>query len=391
MYELAHTIAQAFHAVLPAWVRLPSLTFELPHLIYWPGLIIFPLIAVYLIRREERSTSRDRVTAPVSYLLWLTGGFAGLHRFYLRAPTLAFGYIALFLLVLYGNKQGALARNVKSAAANDLKGAEFDIERYARLVARGREGAEARLEKARETLVSVKAKLADATAVLEQWEAFAGGFAALIAIFLIVDAFLIPRLRRRCLALEADAPPPAEYQVMARGPKADVRRDIHTPFTRAVDKLSGWAGHFVAYWSVLAVFVYYYEVVARYVFNSPTNWAHESMFLMFGMQYLICGAFALREDAHVRVDVIYEQFSEKTKAWMDIVTSIFFFVFTIALLVTGIIFALDSISVWEVSFTEWAIQYWPVKVTIAVGAFLIALQGVAKLTKDIAYLRGVRA
>lgn len=391
MYELAHTIAQAFHAVLPAWVRLPSLTFELPHLIYWPGLIIFPLIAVYLIRREERSTSRDRVTAPVSYLLWITGGFAGLHRFYLRAPKLAFGYIALFLLVLYGNKQGALARNVKSAAANDLKGAEFDIERYTRLVARGREGAEARLEKAREALVSVKAKLADATAVLEQWEAFAGGFAILIAIFLIVDAFLIPRLRRRCLALEADAPPIAEYQVMARGPKADARRDIHTPFTRAVDKLSGWAGHFVAYWSVLAVFVYYYEVVARYVFNSPTNWAHESMFLMFGMQYLICGAFALREDAHVRVDVIYELFSEKTKAWMDIFTSIFFFVFTIALLVTGIIFALDSISVWEVSFTEWAIQYWPVKVTIAVGAFLIALQGVAKLTKDIAYLRGVRA
>ena len=391
MYELAQTIAQALHAALPGWVRLPSLTFELPHLIYWPGLIIFPLIAVYLIRREERSESPDRVTAPVSYLLWLTGGFAGLHRFYLRAPKLGFGYIALFLLVLYGNKQGAVARNFKSAAANDLKGAEFDIERYTRLVERGREGAEARLEQARDALVAVKAKLADASAVLEQWEAFAGGFAALIVVLLIVDAILIPGLRRRCLALEADAPPIAEYKVMERGPKADARRDIHTPFTRAVDRVSGWTGHFVAYWSVQAVFVYYYEVVARYVFNSPTNWAHESMFLMFGMQYLICGAFALREDAHVRVDVIYEKFSERTKAWTDIVTSVFFFVFTLALLVTGIVFALDSIRVWEVSFTEWAIQYWPVKLTISLGALLIVLQGVAKLTKDIAYLRGVRA
>lgn len=391
MYELAQTIAELLHAALPAWVRLPSLTFELPHLVYWPGLIVFPVIAVYLIRREERSTSQDRVTAPVSYLLWLTGGFAGLHRFYLRAPKMAFGYIALFLLVLYGNKQGAIARNFKSAAANDLKGAEFDIERYTKLVERGRAGAEARLDQAREALVAVKAKLADASAVLEQWEAFAGGLAALIAILLIVDAFLIPGLRRRCLTLEADAPPIAQYEVMARGPKADARRDIHTPFTRAVDALSGWAGHFVAYWSVLAVFVYYYEVVARYVFNSPTNWAHESMFLMFGMQYLVCGAFALREDSHVRVDVIYEKFSERTKAWTDIVTSFFFFVFTLALLVTGIVFALDSIRVWEVSFTEWAIQYWPVKMTIALGALLILLQGLAKLTKDIAYLRGVRA
>ena len=32
--------------------------------------------------------------------------------------------------------------------------------------------------------------------------------------------------------------------------------------------------------------------MARFVFNSPTNWVHESMFLMFGMQYMLCGAFA---------------------------------------------------------------------------------------------------
>ena len=49
----------------------------------------------------------------------------------------------------------------------------------------------------------------------------------------------------------------------------------------------------MAYWSIVAVFVYYYEVISRYVFNSPTNWAHESMFLMFGMQYLIAGGFVL--------------------------------------------------------------------------------------------------
>ena len=47
----------------------------------------------------------------------------------------------------------------------------------------------------------------------------------------------------------------------------------------------------MAYWAVIFVFVYYYEVIARYVFNSPTNWVHESMFLMFGMQYILAGAY----------------------------------------------------------------------------------------------------
>ncbi len=46
---------------------------------------------------------------------------------------------------------------------------------------------------------------------------------------------------------------------------------------------------------------------------------------------------------------------------------------------------------WEVSFTEWAIQYWPVKWTIALGALLLLLQGFAILVRDITFLSGRRA
>jgi TRAP-type C4-dicarboxylate transport system permease small subunit len=54
--------------------------------------------------------------------------------------------------------------------------------------------------------------------------------------------------------------------------------------TRTADRISGFTGRYVAYWSLIAPCVYTFEVVARYLFNSPTNWAHESMFRMFGMQ-----------------------------------------------------------------------------------------------------------
>jgi TRAP-type mannitol/chloroaromatic compound transport system permease small subunit len=162
--------------------------------------------------------------------------------------------------------------------------------------------------------------------------------------------------------------------------------DTREPFTfnRIIAHINGLAGEFVAYWSVIAVFVYYYEVMARYVFNSPTNWAHEGMFLMFGMQYLIAGGFVLREGGHVRVDVLYNYLPKRGKAIIDVLTSVFFFIFMLTLLVTGWTFFYDSFEVREVSFTEWAIQYWPIKLSLSLGAALLLFQGIAQLIKDIA-------
>jgi TRAP-type mannitol/chloroaromatic compound transport system permease small subunit len=114
------------------------------------------------------------------------------------------------------------------------------------------------------------------------------------------------------------------------------------------------------------------------------------MFLMYGMQYMLCGAYAYREDQHVRVDVIYTKFSPRGKAIADIITSVFFFTFILTLLWTGTRFALDAIANSEVSFTEWGIQYWPVKLTMPIGAALMALQGLSKLIKDIVFLTSAR-
>jgi TRAP-type mannitol/chloroaromatic compound transport system permease small subunit len=162
---------------------------------------------------------------------------------------------------------------------------------------------------------------------------------------------------------------------------------IHTRFTDAIERVNIRVGEFVAYWAVISVFGYYYEVIARFAFNSPTNWLHESMFLMYGMQYMISGAYAYREDQHVRVDVLYTRFSTRGKAIADVISSVFFFIFTITLLVTGWKFAMDAIGNMEISFTEWAVQYWPVKLCIPIGAALIILQGVCKLLKDIMIIR----
>jgi TRAP-type mannitol/chloroaromatic compound transport system permease small subunit len=66
---------------------------------------------------------------------------------------------------------------------------------------------------------------------------------------------------------------------------------------------------------------------------------------------------------------------------------VFFFIFVLTLLVTGWTFFYDSYEIGEVSFTEWGIQYWPVKFALSAGAILLLLQGIAQLVKDIAVLR----
>lgn len=230
-----------------------------------------------------------------------------------------------------------------------------------------------------------------AVAQFDQWGTFSTAFGAAILAFLLVDAFLLPRLTRRAAAIDREKGVIHADVVVEELPdtygEGYVEDKPRPAISRHIDRLNGWVGHFIAFWAVIAVYVYYYEVIARYVFNSPTNWAHESMFLMFGMQYLLAGAFTLREDAHVRVDVLYEYLSERTKLITDLITSIFFFIFTVTLLGTGWIFFADSFAVFEVSFTEWAIQYWPVKATIFVGGLLIILQGISKLATDITALK----
>jgi TRAP-type mannitol/chloroaromatic compound transport system permease small subunit len=373
---------------------MPSITFVLPHWLYWSGLLCLPLLAMFMVRRQQGRQARRGLTYPIAYMLWLCGGFVGIHRFYVKS-TWGMLYIPLFILILLGNVQVKEATNQVSGAKNQLSIAEFDLERAQNAVTRGVEGAEQRLAQTRQSLASARQALAKAQAEYTTWHGISGGLAAVMAILLLLDACLLPRLLRRCARLEArEAEPVHEApleEVYEAGTHEDPTVRMHVRLFNWIDQVNGFAGEFVSYWSVIAVFVYYYEVLARYVFNSPTNWAHESMFLMFGMQYMLAGAYTYREDGHVRVDVVYLYFPDRIKALVDVITSIFFFIFAVALLWTGWIFMTDALSVWEVSFTEWAIQYWPVKITMPLGALLLVLQGLSKLCKDLVILTGKQA
>ena len=372
---------------------MPSLEFVLPHWLYWLGLLAFPLTAMYIIRQQGGREAVREVSLPIAYFLMLTGGFVGLHRFYYK-NLLGLLFIPLFVGILYANVHGRDARDEVSRANNEVISAEFLFERANNALVQDDPVARKRVVDRRHELQQARAASDQARLEVDRWTAIARAMAIAILVLLLIDAFLLPGLHRRQREREAAVPirdsgidvacDLANIAVdVDGGHNVNYTRGIHNRFVDGVDKLNEFCGNFVAYWSILAVFVYYYEVVARYLFNSPTNWAHESMFLMFGMQYLLAGGYVMRNNGHVRVDVFYCRFSPRKKAMVDIATSVFFFIFALTLTWTGWTFFMDSFEVQEVSFTEWGIQYWPVKLALPLGAALLCLQGLAWLIKDV--------
>lgn len=409
---------------------MPSLTFVLPHWLYWAGLALFPLAAMVLARRSAARGKRGYSLA-LGYLILLTSGFLGLHRLYLKNRW-GFLYLPVFIFILYCNAEQRDARIVYSNAANRvsvaqstltreqarLKSGDAEIGRLQQTFDAAEEGsfskraAELRLNRAKRQAETRNRRVDEAKATLEQARPRADAAAAkrtswntrafyaflLIVAAMAVDAVLLPFMVRAAERRRRQEPEAAS--IVAAGPDVPSEDEVlgrkedeaylTAGWTGAIDRLSYITGEFVSYWSVIAVFVYYYEVVARYVFNSPTIWAHEGMYLMFGMQYLICGAYAMLTENHVRVDVFYAPLSPYRKAVADILTSVFFFIFAGVLLVTSWIFAMDATRVSEVSFTDWRISYWPIKWAMVVGAVLLVLQGVSKFAQDFRALSQAR-
>lgn len=126
-------------------------------------------------------------------------------------------------------------------------------------------------------------------------------------------------------------------------------------------------------WGMIGIILF--EVVARYVFNSPTNWALESASLTFGAFAIGAGAYTLLHEAHVKMDILYTHWSKRTRAVVDLCTFPLFLAFCGVLLWQSGIAGWQSVSLLERSNTAWGPPLYHWKMLVPVAAFLILLQG----------------
>jgi len=175
----------------------------------------------------------------------------------------------------------------------------------------------------------------------------------------------------------------------ANVPKIPVGETSQMKFVYAIEGLSLWVGRAFGWCILILTLSVSYEVFVRYVLNSPTVWAFDMMIQMYGALFLMCGAYALAQDTHVRADVVYRLFPVRVQASMDfLLYFLFFFPGIIALVWYGYEIASDSWRYKEVSFNSPAsIQIYFFKSLIPLSGGLLVIQGIAELVRCVMAMR----
>ena len=157
----------------------------------------------------------------------------------------------------------------------------------------------------------------------------------------------------------------------------------------AIDKLSKTVGHAFAWCIVILTLGTCYEVMVRYLLNDPTSWAFDLSYLMYGAVFYMAGAYTLSRGGHVRADMFYRKWPERTQAVVELTLYVlFFFPGILALVVAGGAYGVESLRIREVSVNSPAgMPIWPLKMMIPCGAGLIALQGLAEVLRCVVCLR----
>jgi len=156
-------------------------------------------------------------------------------------------------------------------------------------------------------------------------------------------------------------------------------------FVNFIENVNLIVGHGISFFTAGMIFPIIIEVVSRYVFSKPTIWGLELSMMFFGPFWILGAGYTLLQGGHVNMDVLYNRFSPRGRAILDVITSICFFIFFIIMLREGIEFAMKSWAIREHSESLWAPIIYPIKTILPIGVLLLLLQGLAKFIRNLSF------
>jgi TRAP-type mannitol/chloroaromatic compound transport system permease small subunit len=162
-----------------------------------------------------------------------------------------------------------------------------------------------------------------------------------------------------------------------------------TSFLFFIDRLSAGVGKAFGWCIVIMTLGTCYEVFMRYLLRSPTNWAFDLSYMMYGALFMMAGAYTLSRNGHVRGDVIFRLWPARLQAAIEFVLYlIFFFPGFAALLIYGFPYARTSWNINEVSiYSPTGTPIYPLKALIPLAAVFMLLQGLAETIRCVICLR----
>jgi TRAP-type mannitol/chloroaromatic compound transport system permease small subunit len=160
-------------------------------------------------------------------------------------------------------------------------------------------------------------------------------------------------------------------------------------FLNGVDRISTWAGKLAAWLIIGLMTVVCVEVFKRYILNAPTAFIYDVNNMLYGTLFMMCGAYTLAQNAHVRGDFLYSSMRPRTQASLDLVLYLLFFIPGIlGLMYAGYDYALDSWRIREHSnVTAEGPPVYQFKAIIPIAGTLVMLQGLAEIMRCVVCLK----
>ncbi len=158
---------------------------------------------------------------------------------------------------------------------------------------------------------------------------------------------------------------------------------------RRIDILSKSIGHAFSWCVLILTASTCFEVFMRYVLNSPTVWAFDMSYMMYGALFMMSGAYAVSRNSHVRGDFLYRKWSNRTQAKVDLALYlVFYFPAIFAMVFTGSQYAFESMRILESSVNSPAgVPVWPLKMVIFVTGVTLLIAGSAEVMRCLVCIR----
>jgi TRAP-type mannitol/chloroaromatic compound transport system permease small subunit len=161
-------------------------------------------------------------------------------------------------------------------------------------------------------------------------------------------------------------------------------------FVNFVDRLSDRIGHLVGWMTTLMVLIVFYDTVMRYAFNKGNVALQELEWHLFAIVFLIGAAYTLKDEGHVRVDILYVSLSKKTKAWIDFLGMFVFLIpFSVMVILSTKGFIMNSWAIREISPDPGGLPArYVLKTMIPLGFSLLIVQGLSEAAKNFMIITG---
>ena len=155
-----------------------------------------------------------------------------------------------------------------------------------------------------------------------------------------------------------------------------------------VDALSTWIGKAFAWLVVALMLLVCVEAFKRYALNMPTDWVFDVSNMLYGTLFMMCGAYTLARDGHVRGDFLYGSWPPRRQAALDLMLyALFFLPGILALTWAGWTYFGESLRIRETTFNATPLPLYPFKFVIPLAGAIVLLQGASEMLRCIVCLR----